>query len=223
DDIASRIQNEQAESIAAVKTLPGTQPSRVRLVFVVAKKSNESDGADSNVNSQYTVESVEVKGIKRNLYSDALYDDLQKMIGQMLDNKLVEELRKRLAAEPLLKNQYTVSQRIERGSQPQHIRVIFEGEKLPWIFRATLGKVFKVSGGSFNISVGNGDTSPTNKDIVEAVDVTGFNIGSLSGGLRDELHAMVGKRFDQLEVNHLRDRLQTEVKGDYSVNARSSK
>src|SRR4030095_16484414 len=34
DDIAARIQSEQADSIAAVKTLPGTQPSRVRLVFV---------------------------------------------------------------------------------------------------------------------------------------------------------------------------------------------
>src|SRR5215471_1261984 len=151
-DIATRIQSEQSDSIAAVKTVPGTQPSRVSLVFVVAKKSGDSEGPDSNVNSQYTVESVEVKGIKRNLYSDALYDDMQKMIGQMLDNKHVEELRKRLAAEPLLKNQYTVSQKIERGSQPQHIRVIFEGEKLPWLFRATLGKAIKVNGGSVNLS-----------------------------------------------------------------------
>jgi hypothetical protein len=101
--------------------------------------------------------------------------------------------------------------------------VIFEGEKLPWIFRATLGKVFKVNGGSFNISVGNSGPAPTDKDIVEAVDVSGFNIGSLSGGLRDELHAMVGKRLDQLEINHLRDRLQTEVKGDYSVKVNSTK
>jgi hypothetical protein len=139
----------------------------------------------------------------------------------MLDNKLVEVLSKKLAAEPLLKNQYTVSQKIERGSQPQHIRVIFEGEKLPWVFRATLGKVIKVNGGSFNISVGN--STPTDKDIVEAVDITGFNTGSLSAGLRDELNAMVGKRLDTLEINHLRDRLQTEVKGDYSVNTKSAK
>jgi len=221
EDLAQRIQNEQTDSIAAVKTVPGTQPSRVRLVFVVARKSNEPEGPDSNVNSQYTVESVEVKGIKRNLYSDALYDDMQKMIGQMLNNKLVEELRKKLAAEPMLKNQYTVSQRIERGSQPQHIRVIFEGEKLPWIFRATLGKVIKVNGGSFNISVGN--STPTDKDIVESVNVNGFNAGALSDGLRNELNAMVGKRFDSLEVNHLRDRLQTELKGDYSVKTNSMK
>jgi hypothetical protein len=41
--------------------------------------------------------------------------------------------------------------------------------------------------------------------------------------LRNELHAMVGKRFDTLEVNHLRDRLQTEVKGDYGVNVKTAK
>ena len=72
-----------------------------------------AEGADTNVNSQYIVESVEVRGLLRSQYSDALYDDMQKMVGQMLDNAKVEELRKRLGQEPaLLKSKPFISQKI---------------------------------------------------------------------------------------------------------------
>jgi len=219
EQLANRIQTEVKDVVAAARTQPGTQAGRVRLVFVVARSGADSESSDTNVNSQYTVESVEVKGLLRSQYSEALYDDMQSMVGKMLDNKRVEELRKRLVADPLLKNQYMVDQKIERGSQPEHVKVVFEADKLPWVLRKMFGKKISLSGGDFSI----GKSQPGDMDTIESVDVAGVRTTLISEGLRQELQKMVGKRFDKLEADHLRDKLDAELKSKYKVKWESAK
>ena len=84
---ADRIQSELAHYLAAPRTIPGTQPDKLRLVFVVARAADEgvvslwlNDELKVNINAQYTVESVELDGVPRSQVSDALYADMQKMV-----------------------------------------------------------------------------------------------------------------------------------------------
>jgi Omp85 superfamily domain len=213
---AARIEREVSDVLVAPRVLAGSDAGRVRLVFVVARTVPGGTEPDSNVNSQYTVESVEVKGVPRSRYSDAIYEDMQKMVGQKLDNKLAEDLRVRLSAE--LRGEYYVNQKIERGSQPEHVKVIFEVERTPWIARATVGKIFNGNIGKGKFEIGN----PSREgDTVEAVEVAGIPRSQVSDALYGELQLMVGKRVDRLEIDHLRDKLIGEVKSnlkdDYRV------
>jgi Omp85 superfamily domain len=213
---AARIEGEVPDVLVAPRLLAGSDSTHVRLVFVVARSVPGGTEPDSNVNSQYTVESVEVKGLQRSRYSDAVYEDMQHMVGQKLDNKLAEDLRVRLSSE--LRGEYYVNQKIERGSQPEHVKVIFEVERTPWIVRATVGKIFNGNIGKGKIEIGN----PSREgDTVEAVEVGGVPRSQVSDALYGELQLMVGKRVDRLEVDHLRDKLKAELKAslkdDYLV------
>ena len=218
EQLANRIQSEVKDVVAAARTQPGTQAGRVRLVFVVAHSTPDSESTDTNVNSQYTVESVEVKGLLRSQYSDKLYDELQNMVGKMLDNKSVEDFQKRLIAEPLLNGKYSINHKIERGSQPEHVKVVFEAEKVPWPLRKVFGNKINLNGG---ISIGN--STPGDMDEVESVDIKGVRTTLVSETLRQELQKMVGKRFDKLEADHLRDKLEAELKSRYKVKWESAK
>src|SRR5688572_1568843 len=106
------IQSELSQSIAAARTIPGTQADHVRLVFVVGRTSEEigalwiNNELKININAQYTVEAVELDGVPRSQISDALYTEIQNMVGPRLDNSLADQLRERLAAE--LRPEYRV-------------------------------------------------------------------------------------------------------------------
>src|SRR5262245_51273124 len=76
--LAARIESQVPNVLAAPRAIVGPTPGSIRLVFVVARTA--PGGPDSNVNSQYTVESVEVKGLMRPQYSDAIYEDMQKLV-----------------------------------------------------------------------------------------------------------------------------------------------
>src|SRR5438552_9847846 len=61
DDLILRIQSERPEFIATTRLVHGTGSERVKVIFVV-EKNNEQSGGESNINSRYTVERVEVQG-----------------------------------------------------------------------------------------------------------------------------------------------------------------
>jgi hypothetical protein len=204
EQLATRIQDEVPGTVAAPRVLAGAEAGRVRLVFVVAHSSSAPGGPDSNVNSQYVVETVEVKGLERSRYSNAIHEEMQKMVGQRLDNKLVEDLRGRLVSE--FGEDYFVNQKIERGSMPEHVKVVFDVERAPFLFRITLGRFSA------------GYTKPQReRDTVESVEVEGIPRSQVSDSLYTELQAMVGKQVDQLEMDHLLEKLKMELKEDYSV------
>jgi hypothetical protein len=132
-----RIQTELSQYIAAARTLPGTQPNHVRLVFLVARTSDEigtlwiNNELKTNINAQYTVESVELDGLSKSQLSGALYADMQQMVGQRLDNNQADQLRDRLASE--LRGEYQILRRVRRGTQSQHVKVVYRGRKIPWL------------------------------------------------------------------------------------------
>jgi outer membrane protein assembly factor BamA len=212
DPIVRRIESELPDYVVATRNIPESDPGLVRLVFVVAPKAPGSTTAESNVNSQYVVESVEVKGITQSQYSSALHDEMQNMVGLMLDSMKVDDLRRRLRSEPLLMGKYSVSNKIERGSQPGHVKVVFEASKMPWALRVTVGNKIDINGNGINMGNAVKDT-----DIVESAQVKGVTRSAYSDGLDSEIQLMVGKRVDHLEADHLKEQLDMELKHRYDV------
>jgi hypothetical protein len=125
---ADRIQEELPEYVAAARTSPGTQPGRVRLIFVIAKVS-DSDTLGENVNERYPVESVTLEGIGQSEISSGLWDQMQKMVGQPLNNEEAERLRNSIQGE--LGSRYVVTRKVRRGNQTRQLTVVYEVAKTP--------------------------------------------------------------------------------------------
>src|SRR6476660_8827966 len=85
DHFADRMQGELPEYVVAPRTMPGSEASKVRLIFVAAPISDEG-GLGANINSRYPIDAVEIEGAPRSKVSDALYADMQKMVGERLNN-----------------------------------------------------------------------------------------------------------------------------------------
>jgi hypothetical protein len=76
-----------------------------------------------NVNTRYTVESVSIAGVSESRVSQALRDDMQKLVGSRYDPDAGEELADRLRHEL---HDYSVSLKVKRGDQPESVKVVFE-------------------------------------------------------------------------------------------------
>jgi len=198
DPVLRQLEAELPDYVIATRSLPETDTGLIRLVFVMASKTPGIVAADTNVNSQYIVENVEVRGITQDMYSAALRDELQNMVGLMLDSTKVEELRKKLRVEPQLNGKYSVSDKIERGGQPGHVKLVYDVEKIPWALRVTLGGI--------DINAG-GVSSNKNTDLVESTEVKGVPRSAYSDALDFEIQLMSGKRLDQVEADHLKEKL----------------
>ena len=128
--LVERIEEEHPEVVAAVRTV-SRPDDQVRVIFLIARISDDGDLV-SNINARYTVESVEIQGVPEGTISQSLRDRLQRLVGGRLDTEaddLIDELR---AERP----GYDVSRRIQRGTKPGQIRVVFEfseTERLRWI------------------------------------------------------------------------------------------
>jgi hypothetical protein len=127
DELASRIEDEQPEVVAAVRTVARSD-GKARVVFLVARISEDTDLTE-NINARYVVESVEIEGPSDEV-SQQLRDDLQKLVGRRLDTDEAEELRDRLEDELPGRD---VARRISKGSESGRIRVVFEVFVEPWI------------------------------------------------------------------------------------------
>jgi surface antigen Omp85-like protein len=131
DRLVQRIEEEHPEVVAAVRTV-SRPDDQVRVIFLVARISDDGDLV-ANINARYPVESVEIRGIPETDISQALRDRLQRLIGGKLDNDEADDLINRLTGE---RPGYDVSRRIERGTRPGQIRVVFEfseAERLRWM------------------------------------------------------------------------------------------
>lgn len=79
-----------------------------------------------NVNSRYFVESVQVEAQDRSRLSRSLLEDLERMVGERLNQPLLNGIKDRLRREL---GSRTVVQRLDRGTQPDRVRVTFEVEQ----------------------------------------------------------------------------------------------
>ena len=143
EDFTNRIQAELPGYIAATKLMPGARSETSKLVFVVVRREIEridpappdtdvpESETESNINSRYTVESAEIRGLNDVNVSDELLADLQKLVGQKLNQIAIRQLQQRIESE--LRSRYDVSRRVTRGDNRDHVKVIFDVKKVPWI------------------------------------------------------------------------------------------
>jgi hypothetical protein len=78
---------------------------------------------ESNVNSRYTVESVELPEKYEPKLSDALRGEIRKLIGERFNPDIVDNLTRRIRKE--LRG-YRVMHKVTKGAKPESIRVVFE-------------------------------------------------------------------------------------------------
>ena len=92
---------------------------------VLAPAPVRAQEPDPNVNSRYTVEAVDVPPKIEPRLSDSLREDLKKLVGQKFDPEAVDALAERIRKEL---PRYRVDHKIEKGSQPETVRLVFEIE-----------------------------------------------------------------------------------------------
>lgn len=79
---------------------------------------------DENVNSRYTVESVELDPVSKTArLSNALQEELHNLVGTKVNNETLNTLGKRIAEELKIKS---VSAKMQRGDAPEHVKVVFD-------------------------------------------------------------------------------------------------
>ena len=130
DALVARIQAERPEFAATTRLLPGNRSDRVKVVFVL-EKSNGEPGSEANVNSRYTVERVEVQGFDESKLSQSIRDEMQKLVGEKLDQDKANDIQHRLEDE--LRPKHYVIRRVAKGSDRQHIVLIYEARNVRWI------------------------------------------------------------------------------------------
>jgi hypothetical protein len=86
DDLVVQIQIAKPDYIATTRLLSGSQPDRVKVMFVL-EKTDEKAGAESNVNSRYTVERVEIRDYDESRLSQSIRDEMKKLVGEKLDRR----------------------------------------------------------------------------------------------------------------------------------------
>jgi outer membrane protein assembly factor BamA len=125
DAIAMRIEAEKPDMIAAVRR--SLQPNGEAVVTFVVGHVSDDPELLANINSRYTIESVAVTGIiKEENLPQKLRDELRALVGKRLDQDESERLRGLLAAQYSSPGGFDVKRRIERGTQPGQVRLVFD-------------------------------------------------------------------------------------------------
>ncbi|MFB3825476.1 MAG: BamA/TamA family outer membrane protein [Bryobacteraceae bacterium] len=92
--------------------------------LLYARTQQPETGA-MNVNSRYTVESVQLSGAKESNISKGLRQEIRQLVGEKLNPGYVEELARRIRRELHVRS---VSHHVMRGDTPEHVKVVFEVE-----------------------------------------------------------------------------------------------
>jgi hypothetical protein len=79
--------------------------------------------SESNVNSRYIVESVEISGHPDGKISSFLRSDLNRLVGEKVDPESIDNLARRIKKELHVSS---VSHRLIRGSEAEHVKVVFD-------------------------------------------------------------------------------------------------
>jgi|SRR5581483_11028836 len=79
--------------------------------------------SESNINSRYIVESVEISGHNDGKLSSFLRSDMNRMIGEKVDPESIDNLARRIRKELHVS---TVNHRLLRGEEAEHVKVVFD-------------------------------------------------------------------------------------------------
>jgi hypothetical protein len=117
-ELAARIEAEQPRVVAAVRAVQYPD-GEVRVSFVVARARDKD--ADPNINARYTIERVDIRGVPEHDISQPLRDELQALVGKLLDGSEAA-LEDRLRAEL---PDYDVRRRVVRGTRRGQVQLLF--------------------------------------------------------------------------------------------------
>lgn len=90
--------------------------------------SSAAAPSPENVNSRYIVESVEFSGALTRKLSKPLRAEANRLVGENFDPSAVAELARRIREELHV----VVTHRVEKGLQPEHVKVVYEGKPRRW-------------------------------------------------------------------------------------------
>src|SRR5437764_9138626 len=79
--------------------------------------------SESNINSRYIVESVEISGHGNAKLSSFLRSDMNRLVGEKVDPESIDNLAKRIRKELHVSS---VSHRLLRGESAEHVKVVFD-------------------------------------------------------------------------------------------------
>ena len=126
DGLVARIQAEQSTWTATVRLTEGNDSNRVKVLFVI-EETNGQPGGQSNINSRYTVERVDVQGFDESKLSKTVRDEIQQLVGEKLDQEKAGQILGDINRE--LQPKYSAVKKVMKGSDPQHIVVIYDIHK----------------------------------------------------------------------------------------------
>ncbi len=107
--------------------------------------------AGTNVNARYEVESASVSGVGPSAVSQALRDDMQKLVGNKYDPEAAELLAGRLRKEL---PGYRVSVKVRRGDQTERVKVVFEAERIAkYPFELRVSPLLYTTNDAFSLSL----------------------------------------------------------------------
>jgi len=151
-----------------------------------------------NVNSRYTVESVELPREVESRISRGLRRDFQRLIGQKFNTQALNDLARRMREEL---NVRTVSQKILRGTAPDHVKVVLEVAHKRGEFELSVPRFLYHSAEGLSASVDGNVVLGNNR----------FSLGLVSDG--DELserYAGVRARYENRKIGSDRVHLRFE-------------
>ena len=96
-----------------------------------------------NVNSRYTVETVEIVPVRQPKISTRLKSDIKRVIGERLDQAVIDSLRDRLKLETGARR---VGLKLVRGESPNAVKVVFEVERKPRQYDVEIPKLTYYTG-----------------------------------------------------------------------------
>lgn len=112
------------------RTIYMPRPLRFAVLACLLVAIGGAQEPDLNVNSKYIVETVEFRYTKKPAVTPKQILEIQRManleVGQRFVQDRFDSLVKRLKTEY---HTYKVTHRMEKGTQPDHVKVIFELER----------------------------------------------------------------------------------------------
>jgi hypothetical protein len=100
-------------------------------------RSQQPDVISANVNSRYTVESVEVSGARESTISTGLRQEIGRLIGEKLNPGSLDDLARRIRRELHVRS---VTHHVMRGDIPEHVKVVFEVKGRPRSYEISVPK-----------------------------------------------------------------------------------
>ncbi len=154
--------------------------------------------SELNVNSRYTVESIDFSPQQEYRLSDTVMDEMRVLIGERLNVEALGRLSRHMAQELKARS---VTFRVSRGNIPAHVRVTFEVERQETNFDVSLSKLMYDSrlgwSGTAQAKLTSGNNALTFAGLSNSDDLV-------------ERYSGIRARFDRLDVGSDRVRLSFE-------------